>query len=197
MEPSIKTRFETAETYLIPTIEPDEYVSIIGICIALVGILVKLFSSSNTADGSSGPANSTIWGFGLVAASIFMNMFLIRFKSKSETGNWAFIKKIISESLPSVLTLGALIWIIYLNATFFKRINQGKVSIEYTQVSYICTFLILVQVILLFKTVYSNINKGKDEIVQKLKYAVYGLTFFNSIFIAIMNVILVYFSTDG
>ena len=35
-----------------------------------VGMLIKLFFGSPTEDGSSGPASSSIWGYGVVALAI-------------------------------------------------------------------------------------------------------------------------------
>ena len=38
---------------------------------AFVGILIKLFfGNSTSADGTSGPASSAVWGYGIAALSI-------------------------------------------------------------------------------------------------------------------------------
>ena len=44
---------------------------------SLVGVIIKLFFNSNTtADGSSGPANASIWGYGVIIGTIFTAIFL-------------------------------------------------------------------------------------------------------------------------
>ena len=46
--------------------------------IILVGLSAKIFITSNTTpDGSSGPANASIWSYGTIACGIFGLMLLI------------------------------------------------------------------------------------------------------------------------
>ena len=53
---------------------------------AFIGIVIKLFFGSATQDGSSGPADSTIYGFGLVDVSI-LSMIFITFALASRMTN--------------------------------------------------------------------------------------------------------------
>ena len=182
----------------------NDYIINNAIGFSIVGIIIKFFfSGKTTSDGSSGPANSSIWGYGLISLSIFMTMFLL-FALSSKTSNnlslglFPFIKNLLTDSLPSLLTLLILTWIIYLNILFYKRINQGKVSNEYSRFSLISTFILVIQVIVLlqFLREKTSIN-AKPESYNKLSYAVYGLTFISVIFVGLMNIILAFFSTDG
>ena len=91
---------------------------------AIVGIIIKLFFKSDiTADGSGGPANSSIWGYGVVSLSVFSVMFLsFSLASRMESLNkdiFGFIKTLLFDSLPSLLTLLVLMWLIVLNVTYF------------------------------------------------------------------------------
>ena len=54
-----------------------EYVINNLMAFSIVGIIIKLFfKSDTTTDGSSGPANASLWGYGVVSLSVFAVMFL-------------------------------------------------------------------------------------------------------------------------
>ena len=166
---------------------------------AIVGLIIKLFFKSDiTDDGTSGPANASIWGYGVVALSIFSAMFL-SFALASNMSNlnkdiFGFIKELLADSLPSLLTLLILLWLITLNVTYFTRINQGKISSEYNNFSIANIVFLSIQVIVLFLFLRAQTATAGNS---KLSYAVYGLTFINVILISMMNIILKFFSTDG
>jgi hypothetical protein len=168
---------------------------------SIVGIIIKLFfKSDTTADGSSGPANASVWGYGVVSLSIFAVMFL-SFSLASTTQNLnkdliGFIKALMSDSLPSLLTLFVLIWLITLNVTYFKRINQGRISKEYNQFSTINSILLIVQLGVLFTFLRDQLSPSREK-SNTLTYVIYGMTFLNVVFISMMNIILKFFSTDG
>jgi len=169
---------------------------------AIIGIIIKLFFQSQiTTDGSSGPANASIWGYGVICLSIFSVMFL-SFALASNMVNLeknllGFIKVLLTSSFPSILTLLILVWLITLNMTYFTRINQGKLSEEYNQFSTITTLLLIVQLIVLFKFLKEQTASLNPAGGQGMAYVVYILTFINVIYIAMMNIILRYFTTDG
>jgi len=168
---------------------------------AIVGIIIKLFFQSNiTSDGTSGPANASIWGYGVVSLSIFSIMFL-SFALASNMVNLeksllGFIKMLFSDSLPSMITLLVLIWLITLNVTYFKRINQGKLSNDYNQFSTITTILLIIQLIVLFMFLRDQTSATPSE-NKTMGYVVYAITFINVIYISMMNIILKFFTTDG
>ena len=173
---------------------------------SIVGIIIKLFFKSDpTTDGSSGPANASLWGYGVVSLSIFAVMFL-SFSLASTMTNlnkdlFGFIKEVLSDSLPSLLTLLVLIWLIMLNVTYFKRINQGKISKDYTQFSTLSTILLVIQLFVLFSFLRAQLGAngmGTNRMgANGMAYVVYALTFLNVIFVSMMNIILKFFSTDG
>jgi hypothetical protein len=169
---------------------------------SIVGIIIKLFFKNDTsADGSSGPANALLWGYGVVALSIFAVMFLsFSLASTMPALNkdlFGFIKELFADSLPSVLTLLVLVWLITMNVTYFKRINQGRVSNEYTQFSTISTILLVIQLGVLFTFLRGQLSANRESGNNKMAYVVYVMTFLNVIFASMMNIILRFFSTDG
>ena len=164
---------------------------------SMVGILIKLFlGNNNSIDGNSGHATTTIWGYGTVILSL-IGILLISFSfatnntDGTKSGLFDFIKKLINVSLPTIVMILLLAWLIVLNATYYKKINKGNVSAEYYQYSNISSFLILSQLIVLF------LSMSQDEKPNKYTYVSYILGILNTIFIGINNIILTFFSTDG
>ena len=183
---------------------------------SVVGVLIKLFFGSNvTEDGSSGPANASIWGYGIISLAVLTVLFItfgLAFNDKnvdkisSSIGIFSTLKKMLTKSLPSLLTLIVLLWIIILNILYFKRINQGKVADEYYTYSSMTTVIILIQIIALFKYLKDNLaaiikndNLPTPTSVpnDRMAYATYFFSLLNFIFIGIMTIVLEFFSTDG
>lgn len=185
----------------MPISTNNEYLVNNFMAFAIVGIIIKLFFQSNiTSDGTSGPANASIWGYGVVSLSIFSIMFL-SFALASNMVNLeksllGFMKMLFSDSLPSMITLLVLIWLITLNVTYFKRINQGKLSNDYNQFSTITTILLIIQLIVLFMFLRDQTSATPSE-NKTMGYVVYAITFINVIYISMMNIILKFFTTDG
>ena len=106
-----------------------------------------------------------------------------------------------------MLLLGVLVWLIYLNAAFFKRINQNKVASEYYNYSTVSTVLVIIQLIVLFKylTEEFRLSEGgpasktqlEQALTSRLASVTYLVTLANVMLAAIQNIILAYFSTDG
>jgi len=129
--------------------------------VAIVGMCIKIFFGNNTSsDGTYGRANSTIYGYGVVAFAVLTVMF-VSFaiherigqieKKKGMTGIMDFIKSFFNSSAPSIITIIILGWIIALNTNYYERINMGKVATEYYQLSAGTSFLFMFQIVCLFQ----------------------------------------------
>ena len=144
---------------------------IILVILAVIGIIIKLFLEGNiTEDGSRGPATTAVWAYGAIAVSVLGLMFnvfaLLNRMSPTLTDNITFAKNLIMTSLPSVLLLSILIWIISLNAQYFIRINKGDVATEYYKYSNLSTFMIIIQYIFLYMYISNEariVNIKSDE----------------------------------
>ena len=175
------------------------------ISLACAGIIIKLFFVENFSKlGNVGPASTTIWGYGLTAISltimIFMSIHLISNSDviEEEKSIFDFIKLILSDVLPIVLTLFIIIYVISLNFLFFKRINSNRVTDSYNTYSFISSILITIQIGLIFKYLYSYLNNSSNKSDNMLaKYATYIITTVNFIFILIIHILLAFYSTDG
>jgi len=175
--------------------------------LACAGIIVKLcFSESYSTLGNMGPASSTIWGFGLTAIALsimaFMGIYLSNkiFDTGAATAEKVSFLGIILNILPIVLTLFVIIYIIYLNFSFFTRINSNKVTREYHTYSYLSSFLLIVQIILISMYLFHSIPTNKDPKdtlrIESYKSITYILCLVNFIFILMIHINLAVFSTD-
>ena len=181
--------------------------------VAFAGIVIKLFLGGNYSDdGTSGPAGAAMWGYGLVAIAV-LSLVIVTIGLENQMTNiqnasaFEFLKTMIMNSLIPLLLLGVLIWLIYLNAAYFKRINQNKVASEYYNYSTVSTVLVIIQLIVLFRyladefklaagglTSRSDLQKA---LTSRLASVTYLVTLANVMLAAIQNIILAYFSTDG
>jgi hypothetical protein len=182
--------------------------------LAATGAVIKLFFAQPTTDtGITGPASAAIWGYGTMAMSLLGVMvvtFALSSKDSMRSGIWEFLKGVASTSLPTMLLLGILIWIISMNTAFFKRINQGRVAPEYAGFSTLSTVMIILQLCVLLKFLkdktdatsqakegHSILSKMWLAITAEMRTLTYVLTTVNLIVAGIMQVILAFFSTDG
>ena len=180
---------------------------------AFVGILIKLFfGNKTTSDGASGPASSAVWGYGIVALSVLSILFITfalatQMTAVSQYNTMDFIMKLSKSSLVPFLMLLILVWLISINITYYKRINEGKVATEYNQFSTVSTILVVTQLIVLFKYLKDAFMiddggpSGEKGLASALKSQMasitYVLTALNIIFVGIINITLEFFSTDG
>ena len=180
----------------------------------LVGVIVKLFiGQTHSSDGSYGPASASIWGYGVVALSV-LSLIMITFTLASKMlpkdtnpENWGIAKILIVNSLPGLLLFGVLTWLITLNATYYKQINEGHVATEYAQFSTMSSIMVILQILALFKYLMDDykISQGGPTNTSDLRVALksqmsaisYLLTILNIVFIGMMNIVVEFFSTDG
>lgn len=198
------------------------------IILAFAGIVIKIFFQENySQDGTIGPASTTIWGYGLTFIAIiillFISFYLIRRNNdinckmddtckdlakehkegllESSIGNFDYIKLVFKNVLPIFLTLFIIFYIILLNFTYFYRINSNRVADSYHSYSFISTVLIIIQLILIVKYIYkeldNNNKNGEDKETIFAKNATYILSAINFVFIVILHILLAFFSTDG
>jgi hypothetical protein len=178
------------------------------VVLACIGIIIKLFFSENyTRLGNMGPASSTIWGYGLTAIALSIMVFMGIYVSKKifnkpvagEQNNLVGI--ILVNVLPIILTLFVIMYTIYLNFSYFTRINSDKVTRDYHTYSFMSSFLIIVQIILISTYLFNYIlnNNANPEVIKKIelsKSITYVLCVVNFIFILMIHISLAFFSTD-
>ena len=175
----------------------------------IIGIVVKLFfAQPPSIDGSTGPANATIWGYGIVAMSLLCTLFIkyalsskgVLVSTINEATPWHFIKELVQQIVPVTVVFGILAWTIILNSVYLVQINKGKVTPTYSNLSWTSTLLILFQLMLVFNIVYTALIPGEKKASiwkGQLEALSYLLGTINFVMLIIMNISLVFFSTDG
>jgi hypothetical protein len=162
------------------------------LALIVVGLFIKLSLSKVTlsTDGSTGPASSLIWGYGLV---VFSLIGLIIVNTSPGSNEWSEIR-----SLPwtIMLTIVLVIWLIAINIQYFKAINLKNVPKEYYKWSDYTTILL---VVLIGISIYQYILYVTKNIEAANSLFVYsGIVFvFNLIAVTIQQVILNCFYVDG
>ena len=182
---------------------------------AIAGLLIKLFFSQNLSnDGETGPASAAIWGYGVVVfslAGILIVTFALASRNAMSINFKQFLKSIITGSLPVVLLLVALCWLVMMNVQFFTRINQGKVAPEYNNLSTASAILIGTQFLLLLKFLRDRATATRDKVADgknmlakayiflsnQISMFLYVLGVVNIVVVGAMQVVLQFFSTDG
>ena len=176
------------------------------IVLACAGIMIKIFFKENYSKlGNIGPATTTIWGYGLTSLALSIMIFVaISYTNRKSEDNSLFGDKIsLYSSLgmvtPIVVTLLVIIYIIYLNIIFFTRINSNKVTPDYHTYSFMSSTLLLLQIVLISNYLLKTLkNKGASEdiTIELTKMLTYILSVVNIVFIVMIHISLVFFSTD-
>lgn len=182
--------------------------------IAIVGILLKVFLNQNTSQsGDVGPANSAIWGYGVVLIALFGILYVtfsLATKDEMQEGVLQFLKTIMKSSFPVLFLMGLIVWLITMNVSYRERINKGQTSKDYYKFGYISTALIVLQIIIILKFVKDKMESkptmsSSDTTLSKVFNALatqmasigYAVGTINYAIVGIMQIILEYFSTDG
>lgn len=177
------------------------------VVLAAMGIIIKLFFPEKFSRlGNTGPATSTIWGYGLTATAVSIMLFMGIYVTKNifeSDGN--FVEMLFSNVMPIFLTLLVIIYTIYLNFNYFRRINSNRVTREYHTYSLMSSILSIMQIILV--TIYlfyylantdrdDNASTLNDVKVELSKNGVYILSLINFIILIMIHISLEFFSTD-
>ena len=178
------------------------------IVLACAGIIIKLFfKESYSKLGNIGPATTTIWGYGLTAVSLTIMIFVAisytNVKQENNNNELFGTRVTFLASLgmvaPILLTLLVIVYIIYLNTVYFIRINSNKVTPDYHTYSFMSSSLLLLQVVLISTFLLRTLNKSdikEDLSLELTKLLTYILAVVNFIFIIMIHITLVFFSTD-
>jgi hypothetical protein len=175
--------------------------------IAISGLLVKLFMGQiPSSNGETGPANASIWGYGIVGAALlglWFNAFYILNKETMNKSFWQTISTILAISMPVILTLGSIAWLLSLNILYRERINKGLVAKDYKQFSGISTILLIMQLMLTFSylkdkiTQYTSSSDISRILSSQVSLVSYLFALVNYVVLGVMLITLKYMSTDG
>ena len=176
--------------------------------------------------GLQGPASSIIWGYGITAIALFLLLFMSFYlikrdsdlknknkvlefgqnKSDGDSDSLLFIlsKVLLNDSLPILLSFVLLVYAIILNYKYFTKINSNRIPPTYSTYEFYFSLLLIIQIGLIVKYMYNLLSKNdgiNNTVTEKqtllLKSLSYILTTINFIFLLILHILLVFFSTDG
>lgn len=170
-----------------------------------IGVIIKLFFGTDTTNtGTNGPAASAICGYGLMALAVFILLFLnvslavavLPFDANSPE----FVKQMLTNSSPAILTFIVLVAHIILNTTYYSEINKGEVPHEFDQFATLSTLMVIFQTVALTKYLHDHVSAQSDPKVV-VSGSIVGvcavLSMLNLMFVSIMKTIMTYFVTDG
>lgn len=219
----VHTALLSEEKKYLPSVQmteaDDSYVLTVLGGLALVGLLIQIFfGGATTSDGSSGPASAAAWGYGVVALSLAALLFVTfaltsKIQTRLGTGPIKFAREILDQSIPVLLLLIVVGWVIGLNLAYWTRINKGEVPDEYSQFTKLTAIMIGLEVILILKwlgdelAISARASKqggklsSEDQTAvlkgNQMRYVSYVVTALNFVFVTMMTIVLRYFSTDG
>jgi hypothetical protein len=174
------------------------------IVLACAGIMIKIFFKENYSKlGNIGPATTTIWGYGLTGLALSIMIFVaISYTNRDDSNSLFGTKVSLYASLgmvtPIIVTLLVILYIIYLNTIFFTRINSNKVTPDYHTYSFMSSTLLLVQIVLISNYLLKTLktDPADDTTIELTKMLTYILSVVNIVFIVMIHISLVFFSTD-
>lgn len=181
--------------------------------IIFAGLAIKLFFNQSTSqDGTSGPANSAIWGYGVILIALFGILYVtfsLATKSEMQSGISQFMKTIFNSSFPVLFLMGIIVWLFVMNISYQGRINKGQVSNDYYKFSFVSNFLIILQVLVIIQFIRNKLGMTQtntdntpmsrvfNQLSMQMASVGYAVGVINYAIVAIMQIILEYFSTDG
>ena len=167
-----------------------------------IGLIIKLFFGTRTSKtGDSGPATAAIWGYGTIALSL-VGLLLITISLA--TKHQSIHDTTFTDSIPLLLIIFVLSWIIGIYMNYYKRINQGDVAVEFYKYSNTSIVFVILQLMLVFNSIRQKMhavdtpnNKTLEQIQEllgeQLTTISYLFTLINFIIAGIMQVILEFF----
>jgi hypothetical protein len=172
-----------------------QIVNPIFISVILVGFIIKIGFGANVSstDGYTGPASSSIWGYGI----IIMGLIGIIYSNLNPGLNeWDSIKNLPYSIILSIVLLS---WLISLNTNYFKQINSLEVPDQFFMWSNYSTILLifLLGISIIQFILYKIKADNSMSHIKNLNIYSYVLLFFNFITIVIQQIILDSFTVDG
>lgn len=172
-----------------------QIVNPIFISVILVGFIIKIGFSVNvsSSDGSTGPASSSIWGYGIIIMGLIG---IIYSNINPGINEWDSIKRL---PYSIILSIVLLTWIISLNMGYFKQINSLDVPEQYFMWSNYSTILLVFLLgISIIQFILHKINTdSSNSHIKNLTIYSYILLFFSFVTIVIQQIILDSFTVDG
>jgi hypothetical protein len=158
----------------------------------IVGCIIKLLSNSLSGASGFSAASGTIWGYLLVLCAILGFIILTVDTTTDNT-----IKQF---NIPWYLfgLIGIILWVLYLNISFYKQINRNNIPPVYNMWdSWSTIFIIMITLIILIQYNSESVNNTSDNNKKIFNVLIGFILFLNIIIVGIQHTILQNFSVDG
>jgi len=163
----------------------------------VVGIILLFITVGSNSENA---LNGTIAGYSLIGGGILLlvsYLFLGILKNQNNANNLSVIMSFIYTGGPFFVILGIIAYIIYLLITHKNRIIEGNVSPGYVNFTNISILLILIQLYLFYLGTGQENFKKTSRLSKVYSMLLYFVGIMNIVTVITINIILVYFSTDG
>lgn len=175
--------------------------------LCILGILVRMIFAKVPNDY----ATATVYGYSFSILALFgllVSSFALFYKSQFSQGIMGFLKVILKNAVPVILTIISLSLVLAQSIYYYDRINSGKVATEYFQYSGISSMVLLLEVAVVIKFVLNFLgsindpkNTNKEGIMASMASEMFSLVLIlfvvNLALTGLLQVILQFFSTDG
>lgn len=156
----------------------------------------KLLEEANRRRGNNDINGYTLafTGYIVIAMGLLFLIILSTFFSvNSKKSDRENIKNIITGNLPIFLSLLVASYIISLNIKYKENLISGKVSSEFFSYLSYFSLIFIIQIVALSKYI-SELAQNKDI---QIGSAIIAFSVINILILGIINIILVFFTTDG
>ena len=160
----------------------------------LVSFIVGFFTQGSTS------LNSYIAGYSILILAIAM-MLIIIFNNILKVTEGSSILQTLSSILmssgPFLLMLAVISTILYLIVKYKSNIVENRVSSGYYSFSNISALLIFIQLYMVYTTVFTDKFQTTGRLDKVASSIVYLLGVLSSMSVAVLYIILKYYTTDG
>ena len=163
--------------------EKKEYFNILIFALIIVGYIICLAFSFTKHAGS------VTAGYSCLVTGLFMliiSTMITRLRINRQDQTFSGLNQFKILPIPEVAVIAIIIWLLSVNVKYSKKIKDDRVTTEYTVFNTISLVLLLLQLVLLYKT--------------EIKYRtmlIFLIASFQGITIFISQLNLEYFITDG
>lgn len=160
----------------------------------LVSFIVGFFTQGITS------LNSYIAGYSILILAIAMMLIIIFnniLKVTEASSTFQTISSILMSSGPFLLMLAVISLVLYLIVKYKDNIIQNHVSSGYYSFSNITALLIFIQLYIIYTNIFTDKFQNTGKIEKVTSSIIYLLGVLTSMTVAILYIILKYYTTDG
>ena len=169
----------------MPLFNEEEYKKVVNVPMSvIIALFIIIFITTGTTNENS--LKGLIGGYlGLLLGVLFVA--ILNFSPGNLIG-----------LVPFCMIMLIIMVMLYYLYTYFDIISKGDVSGYYTTYSFLSTIFLAAQLIIIFSSVYNNINNGNSKMLSQKTLSLLGLLgVINFLAIIIIGIVLRFYTTQG